>query len=121
MSIEYSSHDFERFQHLIERYLHMLDLQPWKAHSIQQQIENHAESHYSVSNRQALFKLTHRLDDPNAIPYTLEDLALHEVLHIFLGEYAYALSQCKDEYDTITLGREHSIINTLVRIINDHS
>lgn len=114
----FTPQDFEVFSKAIHHWVEKLHLQQWRIHIKHSPIQNYAETHYNCTSHQVTFILTTGVEELHLMPYTIEELAKHEVLHLLLSEWGWVVAQCKNDYDQVAVGKEHAIINTLMEVIS---
>lgn len=110
--------DIEYFYERVVYHQCRLNLLNWRIEVKRQPSKKklYAEVGMSWEDRLALITLGGDWGDLEVNKYTLDDVALHEVLHVFLKTYQVA---CSSRKDPIINSEEHALIAVLERLLHE--
>ena len=106
----------EHFYRMIDKYQVILNLQNWRIerHSQKPQKGNLAEVHVSYPDRSAAVLLCTDWGEKEPTPSAIAEIAVHELLHVFLRTFEAAV-QSRDP-ETVDAS-EHDIVIVLQKLL----
>lgn len=110
---------FENFSKGIDEWMGRFGMSEWDYSICHEQIGDRkmACTEYNSVTKKALFQLTKSVEFDFGLETDMRKLALHEVLHLALSDYGWTIAQAKTDLDDLALGREHELINRLMRVL----
>ena len=115
----FTDDDFSAFKSAIEKWIADFGITGWEVEIRHEQIEDKgiAQVCSDQVGRNALFRLTRQVESAYGLEKDPVKLAIHEVLHLLLADFAWTISSSDGEYSEISMGHEHSIIHRLFKIL----
>jgi hypothetical protein len=115
-----TSQDAEVFAQSVKKWQQVLSLGDWR---IEKGIKSAKSAMASVEFNASARLATYRLGDFGAekiTPESLDQTALHEMLHIFLHDLLVVASDPKSSQDEIEM-QEHRVVNLLEKLLTKDS
>ena len=76
-----------------------------------------AQVQYNPKAKSACFRLSISSEGDFGFVTDPERLALHEVLHLMLGDFCYTTANLGSDTHDLVVAREHEVINKLMRVL----
>lgn len=112
----FSKSDFNQYVSSIKKWMLTLGITEFDVDFKHEQINAAAEVEIDSEAKTAVFRLTKQAEINVKSLQSVDTLALHEVLHLLMGDLTWAASKAK-ERDEIIISHEHEVINRLMRVI----
>lgn len=107
----------EKFDLYVRKWLLLLNMNDWRFVRHSTPSASMAEiSKISMTDRLAHYRVGKDFGETEVNDESLENIALHEVLHVFLAPLIYEVIAYKEE-NKWTMEKEHSIIIVLARLL----
>jgi len=115
----FTDKDFALFKDTVEKWIIDFGITGWGVEIRHEQIGDKSIAQVSTNpvSRNAFFRLTLQVESDYALERDPVKLAIHEVLHLLLADFAWTISTSGGEYSDISMGHEHSIIHRLIKLI----
>jgi len=117
---KYTAEDFLEYENQVRHWMHRLGLErSWYIECEQRQLSeaSHARVSYNTANRNATFGLSLNVEAGIGADATVEELALHEVLHVLLADLVATLVETKSDESPSAIAREHELLCRLERVL----
>ncbi len=109
--------DCERFDQFVVKWQAILNLSDWKLSRAKARSKDLADIFgIEPEHRLASYSVGRSFGDELVTPRRIEELALHETLHLFLHGISYATSRYGADSDEV-LAEEHRIITVLMPLL----
>lgn len=111
--------DFEEFRTQIHRMLDLLGIIDWHVTIEHAQIGDRVTAQIQANpvTKSAYFRLTKSTEGDYGFVADVRELAIHEVLHLLLFDFCCTTAKLGDAYHELVVGREHEVINRLMRVL----
>jgi hypothetical protein len=106
--------DRAKFDELIQKWRIRLNLQNWRVEKSTKPTKAMAEVNIQPEDRLASYSVGRSFGSTPVTDISLEQTAVHELLHVMLREYADAVKSGSDEF---AMAAEHSIITVLENLL----
>lgn len=116
----YNTEDFLKYENWVRHWMNRLGLESsWYIECVQKQLGEamSAMVSYNTSNRNATFTLSINVAEGIGTDPTIQELALHEVLHVLLADLVNTLVETKSEESLSAIAREHELLCRLERVL----
>lgn len=115
----FTDDDFSRFAFAVGERMDQFGLTEWSYDVEHDQIGDkvNAQVQYNCVSKVALFRLTKVSEGDFGMHTNVLKLALHEVLHLMLADYAWTASKAQNDIAEVVVSHEHEMINRLMRVI----
>jgi len=115
----FTEEDFKIFVNYIRHFTEKLNLTDWNIEFEHSQIGDgvSATCWYDTQSRSCLFKLTRSTEGDYNLNTNVAKIALHEVLHLLLGNLLHIAAVTQDDTKGLTLSEEHAVINKLLKFM----
>jgi len=115
----FSKEDFAVFEQCIHDWLGRFGITDWHVTIEHTQIGERvtAQTQANPVNKSVSFRLTQSTEGDYGFITDVRQLALHEVLHLLLFDFCCTTAKLADAYHDIVIGREHEVINKLMRVL----
>lgn len=115
----FTAKDFSNFKMVIEYWMEQFGMTDWNVTVEHAQIGTgiNAQTQYNYVSKAVSFRLTKVSEGDYGMVTDPCKLALHEVLHLLLGDYNATTAKLGDAYHDLVIGREHEVINKLMRVL----
>ncbi len=110
--------DFARFVEQVGVWLVRFGVSEWQIDYRHEQLapSTSAEVEFDNEGKSATFRLNECVESSSDHLVDVDALALHEVLHLILADFAWVASRSRDR-DEIVISHEHEVINRLMRVL----
>lgn len=105
-----SEDDKKLFDSFIKKWRVKLNLQSWRVEKSSKPTTNMAEMNIMPEDRLAVYRVGRNFGATPVTAHSLEQTAVHELLHIVLREYQDAVKSGSDEF---IMAAEHSVVTVL--------
>ncbi len=112
----FNAQDFRSYVSSVKKWLNILGITEFDVDFKHEQINAAAEVEIDSEAKTAVFRLTKQAEINVKSLQSVDTLALHEVLHLLMGDMTWAASKAK-ERDEIIISHEHEVINRLMRVM----
>jgi len=114
---KYTNKDFNKFKQSVKYWLYKFGITEWEVDYKHHQIESAARTTYNNKSKLACFSLTKKGKADFCFQDDLNRLALHEVIHLLLADFGYAIKETGDFDSDLAIAHEHAVIMRLVRAL----
>lgn len=115
MKHKLTAEDNEKFDAAVRKWAVLLNLQNWRIERVPGNSKAMAEVVVMYEDRLAAYKTGKSFGVTTPVTdFTLEQTALHELLHVFLRDYYEAVKSGNEEF---IMAVEHSIITVLENLL----
>ena len=113
--------DFKVYRAHVDGWLKKFGISEWSVEYQHAQIGDRvaAQVQYDCRAKSAVFRLTKVKEGDYGMGSTIEELALHEVLHLLIADYGWTASTVKDDMADVVVSHEHELINRLMRVLKE--
>lgn len=113
-----SKKEFKEFEYCVHYWLQRLGMTEWEVHVHHEQGASGelASVSYASEDKYATFYLAEYTEDGGRRPYTMEFLALHEVLHLLIADIVWTAARSRTD-DSVIVAHEHEFINRMIRVL----
>jgi hypothetical protein len=114
----FTDKDFRKFNNRIVYWINKLGITGWRVETKHEQIGDgvNAQCIYNMTSRNVLFRLTKNTEGDYGFEVDLDNLALHEVLHLLVSDLVYAAG--KDD-EGLLVSVEHSLLHKLMAVLKE--
>lgn len=118
MKYTYTKKDFKQFNMSILYWMDKLGITEWQYEVLQHQLDNAAATTtYNNRAKLACFQLTHKIKSDFCHQSDMHQLALHEVIHLLLADYGYAIQETKYFCSELAIAHEHAVVMRLMKAL----
>lgn len=113
-----SKTEFKEFAYCVEYWMGKLGMTEWEVHVYHEQGASGelASVSYACEDKYASFYLAEYVEDSGRRPYTMEYLALHEVLHLLVADIVWTAARARTD-DSVIVAHEHEFINRMIKVL----
>ena len=111
--------DFERFAAKVQSLVSEMGLTEWHLSITHEQIGSGvaAQTQYNTVSKNASIRLTINAEGDFGFITDVEQLAIHEVLHLALADWGEVIAKMQNANHDLAVAQEHAVLNRLMRII----
>jgi len=115
----FTGDEFKEFSDRIYHWMNAFGITDWHVTIEHVQIGDRvaAQTQANPISKSVSFRLTQSIEGDYGFVTEVSQLALHEVLHLLLFDFCCATASLGDAYHDIVIGREHEVINKLMRVL----
>jgi hypothetical protein len=114
----YTKKDFNSFKKSVIYWMDRFGITEFEYQIIHSQIDGGAAiTTYNNKSKLACFQLTHKIKYDFCHQSDMNKLALHEVIHLLLADFGYAIHETKDFCSDLVIAHEHAVVMRLLRVI----
>ena len=90
----------------------------WQYEVLQHQLDNvAATTTYNNRAKLSCFQLTHKIKYDFCHQSDMHQLALHEVIHLLLADYGYAIQETKEFDCDLAIAHEHAVVMRMMKAL----
>jgi hypothetical protein len=111
--------DFKRFAAKVQSLINELGMTEWHLTITHEQIGGGvaAQTQYNTVSKNASIRLSVNTEGDFGFITNVEELAIHEVLHLLLADWCETASKMQSSNHDLVVAQEHAVLNRLARII----
>jgi hypothetical protein len=111
--------DFEKFETKVHSLINDVGLTEWHLSITHEQIGSGvaAQTQYNTVSKNASIRLTINAEGDFGFVTDVEQLAIHEVLHLVLADWGETVAKMQNANHDLAVAQEHAVLNRLMRII----
>ena len=114
----YSKKDFKQFKASVIYWLDKFGITEWEYEIVQRQLDvASATTTYNNKSKLACFQLTHNIEYDFCLQADVGRLALHEVLHLLLADFGYAIQETKEYDSDLAIAQEHAVVMRMMKAL----
>ena len=115
----FTANDFEIFKARVLSLVEQLGLTEWNLSITHEQIGSGvaAQTQYNTVSKNASIRLTINAEGDFGFITDVEQLAIHEVLHLALADWGEVIAKMQNANHDLAVAQEHAVLNRLMRII----
>jgi hypothetical protein len=117
MKYKYTKKDFKQYKQSVFFWLNKFGITEYEVDFLHHQIESAATTTYDCKAKLCCFQLTLKGTFDYCQQDDINKLALHEVIHLLLADFGYAIHETKDLDSDLAIAHEHAVVMRLVRAI----
>lgn len=112
----YIKKDFKEFKKAVIYWLDRFGITEWEIDYKHHQLDNAAaRTTYNNKAKIACFQLTKKIQYDFCHQGDLYKLALHEVIHLLLADFGYAIQETKDYDSDLVIAHEHAVVMRILK------
>jgi hypothetical protein len=115
----YTKKDFKYFKLSVIFWLDKFGITEWEIDFKHHQIDSAARTTYNNKSKLACFQLSKNVEYDFCGQLDMNKLALHEVIHLLLADFGYAIHETKDFCSDMAIANEHAVVMRLMRAISN--
>ncbi len=111
--------DFKHFAAKVQWLVSKMGLTEWNLSITHEQIGSGvaAQTQYNTVSKNASIRLTINSEGDYGFITDVEQLAIHEVLHLALADWGEVIAKMQNANHDLAVAQEHAVLNRLMRII----
>jgi len=111
--------DFKHFAAKVQWLVSKMGLTEWHLSIAHEQIGGGvaAQTQYNTVSKNASIRLTINVEGDFGFITDVEQLAIHEVLHLVLADWGETIAKMQNANHDLAVAQEHAVLNRLMRII----
>jgi hypothetical protein len=117
MNYEYTNKEFKQFSSSVNYWMNKFGITEWEYEIIHKQTDAAARTTYNNKSKLACFQLTKSIDYDFCGQSDMNKLALHEVLHLLLADFGYAIDETKSYDSDLAIAHEHAVVMRLMKAL----
>jgi hypothetical protein len=114
---KYTAKNFNQFKISVKYWLNEFGITEWEIDYKHHQIDSAAQLTYNNKSKLACFSLTKKGKADFCFQDDLNRLALHEVIHLLLADFGYAIKESGDFDSDLAIAQEHAVVMRLMKAL----
>lgn len=118
MKHTYSKKDFKLYKSRVKYWLDKFGITEFEVDFKQHDLEGvSARTTYDNKSKLCCFQLATDITYDFCHQDDMNKLALHEVIHLLLADFGFAIHETKDYFSDLAIAHEHAVVQRLLRVL----
>lgn len=119
MMRKYKKKDFKQYKKAVLYWLDRFGITEWDVDFKHHKIDSAARTTYNNISKLVCFQLTTKIEFDFCDQDDINKLALHEVIHLLLADFGYAIEKTNSYDSDLVIAQEHAVVMRLIRAIDE--